>query len=461
MPPARSLTQTEQRAERRHYKPDALMYVTAAFLMVAVWRFQDLWPIFGKLQAPILLELALAVMLVTSLNGPRNPKWIKSRVLVFPFLLLAIMIVGLPASLWTGRSFIFVTKDFAPTILLMLGVAVSVRESEDIEWLAFCHLIGASVYSMWSYLFVSVGSDGRLAGGIHYDANDLALLLVSTLPFALYFLRPAVATWKRLFALGSLALYLEMIIKSGSRGGFLALIAVIVYIVLAFRFIPVRLRITAVSVAFLAIAVLGGARYWNMMQTITNPEDDYNMTSEIGRKAIWKRGVGYMITHPLLGVGVNDFEQAEGTLSAISRQYAAAGRGLKWSTAHNSFVLIGAELGFGGLVLFVAMIGTSVSRLARIKGGPGGDPGVNPEDTIFAQTLIASLIGFCAAGFFVSAAYFSYLYYIVGLVVAEDSLRRRRRARAARQPVVEATTQPREPNHRQKQIPRTHWAPTG
>ena len=167
------------------------------------------------------------------------------------------------------------------------------------------------------YLFVSIGSDGRLSGGAHYDANDLALMLVATIPLAIYFLRPGVAIAKRLFALASLALFIELIIKSGSRGGFIALISVAVYIIIAFRAIPLRVRLGAVAGAALIMTVFGSAAYWQMMQTLRNPQDDYNMTSPVGRKAIWKRGVGYMLTHPLIGTGANTFEQAEGSLSEI------------------------------------------------------------------------------------------------------------------------------------------------
>jgi len=436
------------------------MYVTAAFLWVSVWRFQDLWPILGKIQLPILLEILLAVTLVSSLNGARRPKWLKSRIFAIPFLLLALMLVGLPFSLWRGWSFVFITRVFMPTLLLMLGVAVSVRDAEDANWLGFAYLIGAAVYSIWTYMFVSISSDGRLSGGAHYDANDFALLLVATLPFAIYFLRAGVAVWKRIFAAFSLALFIDMIIKSGSRGGFIALICLAVYILVAFRAIPTRLRIGSVVAAALIMTVFGSATYWKMMQTVTNPKDDYNMTSPVGRKAIWKRGVGYMLTHPVLGVGANAFEQAEGNLSEISRQYAMENRGLKWSTAHNSFVLIGAELGFTGLLLFVTMLGTSFAHLMRIKAGPDGDPDVTPEDAAFSQTLMGSLLAFCIAGFFVSATYFPFLYFLIGLIVAEDSLRARRRARGAAAPAAIGATTTAKVRVAQR-VPRTHWAPTG
>jgi len=435
------------------------MYVTVAFLWISVWRFQDLWPIIGTLQVPIMLELSLVVVLAVSLRGARSPRWLKSRMVVIPFLMLALMIVGLPLSLWRGWSFTFITKVFMPVLLLMVAVAASIRDADDANWIAFAHLIGADVYSLYTYLFVAIGSDGRLSGGAHYDANDLALMLVATIPIAVYFLRPGVAIWKRLFALLSLGLLIELIIKSGSRGGFIALICVAIFILVAFRSIPVRVRVGSVAAAAILMTVFGSAAYWQMMQTLTKPADDYNMTSPVGRKAIWKRGVGYMLTHPLIGTGANTFTQAEGSLSEISKQYAAENRGLKWSTAHNSFVLIGAELGVTGLMLFVTLIGTALKHLAEIKAGPKGDPDVTPEDAAFSQALTGSLIGFCVAGFFVSATYFAFFYVLIGMVVAEDSFRARRRARGGT--AVAVSARPATKTRVAQRVPRAHWVPAG
>ncbi len=435
------------------------MYVTVGFLWISVWRFQDLWPIIGKLQIPILLEGSLAVAVVLSLTGSRNPKWLKSRIFVIPFLILALMIVGLPLSLWRGWSFTFITKVFMPILLLMAGVALSIRNEHDANWIAIAHLIGADIYSLYTYLFVAIASDGRLSGGAHYDANDLGVMLVATLPFAIYFLRPGVPAVKRLFALASLGLFIELIIKSGSRGAFIGLICIAVYIIIAFRAIPLRVRLGSVAAAALIMTVFGSAAYWQMMQTLTKPADDYNMTSPVGRKAIWKRGVGYMFANPIVGTGANTFAQAEGT-SDLARANAAQNIGLKWSTAHNSFVLIGGELGITGLLLFVTLLGTSLKHLAQIRDGPKGDPDVTPEDTAFAQSLTGSIIGFCIAGFFVSATYFAFLYVIIGMVVAEDAIVARRRAMRGTSAAI-ANAVPAQRIRRTQKVPRAHWLPTG
>jgi len=80
------------------------------------------------------------------------------------------------------------------------------------------------------------------------------------------------------------------------------------------------------------------------MHTIIKPEEDYNRTAEEGRVKIWKRGIGYMMLHPVFGVGAANFPVAEGTISPLAGR-TEVGLGVKWGAAHDSFVQIGAELG--------------------------------------------------------------------------------------------------------------------
>lgn len=438
--------------------PGLILYIALLFVWMSVWRFQELWPIIAKIKLPILLELSLVTAFFTDTAPARRVKWAQSAVFAIPFLLLVIMVVGLPLSLYPGYSLVVIEKDFFPTVFLFLVIATSLRDTRDLEWFAFAHLVGAVAYSAWIYLFIQVGSNGRLGGLVYYDANDFGVLLVCTIPFTVYFLRPAVAVWKRLFALFALVLFVLMLMKSGSRGGFLGLIAVMLFILVWYRAVPRRLRIGAVAAGAFLLVGLGSSTYWNMMSSIVHPKNDYNLTADDGRKAIWKRGMGYMLSHPVTGVGVGAFGQAEGRISTISKQYASSDRGLKWSTAHNSFVLVGAELGIGGLLLFTAMILGAIRALWRIRYDARGSPLVTPEDEAYAQMLVASLIGYCIAGFFVSATYFTYLYVVIGLAVALQAVIRRRGAKKPYEAVSEPS-RPFAPSGRAPRALRAHWSP--
>lgn len=411
----------------RKYKPDVLLYLTVGFMWMNVWRFQELLSVLGKAKISLLLEIALVIALLTQTSTKvRNWSWPKSKILAAPLLLIALMVIGLPTNLWRGQGFTFITKDYGPTLLMFVSLAVGIRERDDLDWVAFAHLVGGFVYSLWVFKFVSIGSDGRLGGMTYYDANDYGLLLVCALPFAIYFARPGVSMAKRLFSIAALALFVLMIVKSGSRGAFLGFLAVVIIVVLRYRAVPKRIRYGSAVAAVALLSVFGSAKYWELMKSILHPQDDYNTTSDVGRKAVWKRGVGYMLKNPLLGVGAAAFPQAEGMLSETSKEFAAQGRGLKWSTAHNSFVLVAAEEGVPGILLFIGLIFLLLRQLSLVIPPPRGSPLVLPADAAFAQALMVSVVGFCVAGFFVSAAYSPGLYAIAGLGAAQLAVLRRR-----------------------------------
>ena len=170
-----------------------------------------------------------------------------------------------------------------------------------------------------------------------------------------------------------------------------------------FRFsaIPLRWRLSATALVALVLLAAASDQYWQQMETIAS-DADYNHTAETGRLQIWRRGMGYMVDNPLFGVGPGNFATAEGTLSPIAerQQY---GIGVRWNAPHNSFVQMGAELGFPGLALYIAIIVSAFRGLKR-----AGD---------FSPALSASLVGFVVGSFFLSLAYAEMLYTLIALAV--------------------------------------------
>src|SRR3989442_5194268 len=135
--------------------------------------------------------------------------------------------------------------------------------------------------------------------------------------------------------------------RTGSRGGFLAFLAVAGYLLAGFRGIATAKRVGAVAMLAILLVGLAGDRYFARVQTILNPSADYNWRgkSETGRLEIWKRGIEYMVTYPVFGVGVGVFPMAEGILAPEAREQRQYGRNFKGSAGHNPFIQIRAELG--------------------------------------------------------------------------------------------------------------------
>jgi O-antigen ligase len=104
--------------------------------------------------------------------------------------------------------------------------------------------------------------------------------------------------------------------------------------------------------------------------------------------------------NPLLGVGTGQFTEHH------------------FLTAHNSYVLAPAELGFPGFVLFMTVLWLSVkvpvSALKRLssKDGPGPEADVARA---WAGALLASFVGMAVGIFFLSFCYHQVLWTYIGL----------------------------------------------
>jgi O-antigen ligase len=403
---------------------DYLMIALSLMTLTYVWRIQDLFPIIGKF-SPALLFTGVAIALWVADGDPRR----RVTLIFTPTLklligILVLMLLSIPGSLWPGNSVRFMYQDFGLTFVFMLMIAASIRGIRDLEWFGLVHLAGATLYSAVVLSKGRFSADGRLAGLSYYDPNDLALVLACTLPLLVYYMRPGVKPWLRMAAAISFTILTLTIVKTGSRGGFLGLVAVMAYVLFYFRAIRKTTRIVAAVAGVLVLVVVGGETYWVRVQSILRPEEDYNWSDNnlAGRKAIWKRGIGYMAANPLLGVGVRCFGQAEGMLSAVGVQRSMRGQGFKWSTAHNSFVEIGAEVGLPALALFILAFVRSMKLLGRLRARASPRDPVSLQEGAFAQAVIGGLLTFVVAGFFLSQAYSAFLYTLFGLTIGLTKL---------------------------------------
>jgi hypothetical protein len=402
-----------------------------------VWRVQDLFPALGRLSPALLMTLVAIAAWMFDTDVRRQLRRVDTTTTRLVLVLVALMLLGLPGSIWQGNSVRFLYQDFGLTLVFMVLIATSIRGRRDVEWFALAHVLGATLYSAVVLTRGKIDSDGRLGGLSYYDANDLSLVLVCTLPMTVYFLRREVKGWRRLAALVALLLLTLTIVKTGSRGGFLGLIVAMGYILFRYSAIKPVTRFAAVLAGALVVMAIGSESYWQRIQTILRPEEDYNWSDNnlSGRRAVWARGLGYMAQRPLLGVGVRNFGQAEGTISQMAADLRAINRGFKWSAPHNSFVEVGAEVGVPALIVFVAILISSMRAMARLR-PPGKTLDAETAATAaLGQALIGSFIAYMVSGFFLTQAFSAYLYSMLGMVIGLSKLHR------DRPPAARAVTQ--------------------
>lgn len=328
-----------------------------------------------------------------------------------------------------GQSASYMLGYYSKVLIFFLLLVLAIRGIRDLSLLVWGYLLGVAflcylcifVYGMVSY-YGSLTARLNDEAMYMYDPNDIGVLLTTAIPLAL--LQYLTSGWKGKVASAVILVAIGWATAlSGSRGGLLGVVAVGVPLLVVLRQVSVVKRAAFVAAVAVTMTVAAPPGYWAQMETIVNPEDDYNWSSEDGRMQIWKRGMGYMLDYPLFGVGLDNFGRAEGTLSDKARN-RVAGTGLVFTAPHNSFVQVAAELGIPGLVLFSSLVVGGIVGMARLhrRLPPGWKDGDPDERYVFHATLFLpiSLVGFAVTASFVSFAYLDPIYifaaYMTGIL---------------------------------------------
>ena len=392
---------------------DSLQLTLFLLVSLQVWRVHELFPTLAVHGLPILTTVVAIGLFLLGRDPRRRIGSVNAPVVWAALGIVALVALSVPGSLYPGHSLNFLLKDYLRTVLLMVLVAASVRGLADLRRLAWLQLAGVTLFSAVIVARAQMGEDGRLREVAYYDVNDLALLIVCTLPLVVYLWRKPAQPWSRILLVAATVFLMVTLGKTQSRGGFLGFLAVVAYLLLRLRGVSKIQRVTTVAFLGTMLVAVASDKYFERIQTILHPSKDYNWSgkSETGRMEIWARGIGYMVDHPFLGVGAASFPMAEGTLAPEAIEQKRYGRGFHWSAAHNALIQIGAEVGVGGLILFVALFAGTFRLLSRLRRVPA------TEVAVLAQILTGCLVAFVVTASFLSQAYSAYLYTLLGMIL--------------------------------------------
>jgi hypothetical protein len=371
--------------------------------------------------------------------------WAAKTVFAFAIWALLSMFFGISF----GNSAMFILNVYVKTLVFTFLIIASIRSTRDLATLTWAYVI-ATALLCYTTLFVfqlhhyAAGYD-RLANADTYDANDLGLVLVTGLPITLL----AFSTSKlkgKLFCAVVLCGIGAGIAKTGSRGAFVGMLAAGVGLLLFLDRVPVFQRVAFIIVTVLGLSLFAPPGYWQQMQTIGNPQADYNWNTANGRRQVAIRGVGYMLGNPIFGVGIHNFSKAECTISEKALNYEV-GTGIRCTPPHNAYIEAGAELGLpgGALWLFIipgGVIHLMLLRLRLPRSWPRGDP--EQRFLYYAVVYFAvTLLGYAFGSFFLSFAWTDISYYLMAMmagiwICVEDRLARDRGMIGAPQATVAA-----------------------
>jgi O-antigen ligase len=229
---------------------------------------------------------------------------------------------------------------------------------------------------------------------------------VVTLPFA-YFMLKESTRLQRLLLLAAIALMIVGIIKSASRGGFLGLIVISLFLLIRSSQQARKYALIAILGGAIMFAVAAPAAYWTRIGTIFSLKNDYNMNLQTGRMKVWENGLKMIATYPLTGVGISCFNIAHADFSGTKINISP----------HNSFVQIAAELGLPGFLLFLLIIFTSMLSARRVR--RLAREGKLPEDLWWlAAAIEISFLGFMVSASLLTHAYSPIFCFLTGISAA-------------------------------------------
>lgn len=223
-----------------------------------------------------------------------------------------------------------------------------------------------------------------IAGRVRYrgtlqDPNELALVLGIAMPFAFAFFDRRRTTTRLVLVVVTVVMVGLAMFFTGSRGGQLVFVSVLgVYFV---RRVGVAKGLALGAALALPILLFGGR---------TGAVADSSTEERI---ECWSAGLHMLAWKPGIGVGNGQFSEHH------------------ILTAHNSFILVSAEMGLVGMLLWTSIVYIALKiPVQALK-----TEGLAPVAQSWSVALLAAVTGLVVGAFFLSYAYKDVFWLFIGL----------------------------------------------
>ena len=368
-----------------------------AYLVFVLIRPQEFIPALHN--APVVRVALICAALLQLLQKNKRYDGPQSVFLLF---LLVVIFVSAVLNGWVGGG-IFSSVEMLTTAVLPFFIVVNAVSTRAKLVATFVALLVAAMFMVSNSLSQVASIDGiGWAGvpmqggnraaylGIFNDPNDLSMYLIMVLPLVAFLFTRASKLVKPLLIVGMVAIVYGVYLTN-SRGGLLG-----VFALLGFWFLQ-RYGM-AKSIALGAFVVPAALLAMSKFRAIDPDEQSASQRLEA-----WYEGFQMLFSNPIFGVRQGAF---------LDYHYL---------TAHNSIVLVLAELGLLGYLcwygfVFFSTLGPVTLWNKKI----GGLIAENAQkfDRDAGRALTYSMLAFAVTGFFLSRSYSPILYIFCGLMVA-------------------------------------------
>jgi putative inorganic carbon (HCO3(-)) transporter len=249
------------------------------------------------------------------------------------------------------------------------------------------------------------------------DNNQVALIVLMTMPILAYIREVSEVQLLRVGALAGIVLLGVCVIATASRGGLIGLLILALAGIATTRH---KIRyLTAMLVAGLVLVQTVPESWTQRMDTIQSVDQD---SSFMGRVVVWKLSTLIALDHPLLGGGLHAVQSQDvwdayvpsfGKLSFIPTDVPD----VRPHAAHSIYFEVVGDTGILGFLVFLGIIASCVLNSFQIKAAARSRPDLQWAASL-ASMLQLSLLTFLITGAALSAAYHDLVFILFALFSA-------------------------------------------
>ncbi|KHA62585.1 membrane protein [Vibrio variabilis] len=390
-------------------------WLVSLFVLFSFFRIHEAFPALYSLKIPLLLSLGAlsALMWHTIISRQVKTYWHPNLTQLAAFWLL--VIIGIVFASNPGISIAFFKNIYWKIIVMTLAIAWLVDTEDAVKKIATLIIIsgilisGVAIFNSLNGIGLVEGTRvtiGRHLGSMLGDPNDLSLVLMFPLAFAISFATTKNIGMARLLGIVGVLLAIWAVLATQSRGGLLGSLAV--FGMFGLRLIKsktllISLGVVAASALFLAAGISdrqsGGAA-----------EEGID-ASAMGRLYAWEAAFKMAVSNPLTGVGLDNFY-------VNYFFYSPHWDGLNHAV-HSTWFGVLAETGFLGLLVFIwLIIGLLKTSRQTMKSLDANPALFSPLFVATSMAVYAGIVGTIVSGTFLTQGFTWPIYILAALCIA-------------------------------------------
>lgn len=343
---------------------------------------------------------------------------------------------------WTILSTIFnnsndlvvyeIANRFFKVILVSLILIYAIYNTKHIELILMLTLLSIGFYGVVEGLkYIASGGGHGISGHAGHslqDRNELAVAFAMTLPLVLYFLKRPLTRFKleRMVYMLMAFFLVASIIGTDSRGGFISLSFILLYI-----FIHSKNKITYLIAIVSIISVVYQYipdDWFSRMNTIENADDDQSF---MGRVVAWKLSFILALDHPFLGGGFKAIEYYPNWFyySTLFDEHSYFYTGdhlpdpIGSHAAHSIYFQVLGDHGFVGFGIFILIFYRALISLNSLSKTNSTSSIDEIKISDIATTIKISLVAYLLGGAALSFAYFDLVWAFLGLTISLTNIK--------------------------------------